>query len=86
MSRVILVLLTGINAALCSVNEFISETYDYTVVGGMYLDPILRPPFRQTNVIRHIGGTAGLIVAARLTKNPDIKVGAIEARANRMDD
>ncbi|ORY00893.1 hypothetical protein BCR34DRAFT_637732 [Clohesyomyces aquaticus] len=32
------------------------------------------------------GGTAGLVVAARLTKNPDVTVGVIEAVANRMDD
>ena len=32
------------------------------------------------------GGTAGLCVAARLTENPDVKVGVIEAGANRMDD
>ena len=32
------------------------------------------------------GGTAGLCVAARLTENPDVKVGVIEAGSNRMDD
>ena len=32
------------------------------------------------------GGTAGLAVAARLTENGDVKVGVIEAGANRMDD
>lgn len=31
------------------------------------------------------GGTAGLCVAARLTENPDVKVGVIEAGADRMD-
>jgi choline dehydrogenase-like flavoprotein len=31
------------------------------------------------------GGTAGLCVAARLTENPDVKVGVIEAGANRME-
>ena len=74
------------HTALCGVNEFIFETYDYIVVSGMYLDPTIRPPFRQTNVVRHIGGTAGLIVTARLTENPDVKVGVIEAGANHMDD
>ena len=32
------------------------------------------------------GGTAGLVVAARLTENPDVKVGVIEAGQNLMDD
>ncbi|GAB7350976.1 hypothetical protein MBLNU459_g1473t1 [Dothideomycetes sp. NU459] len=32
------------------------------------------------------GGTAGLCIAARLTENPDVKVGVLEAGANRMDD
>lgn len=31
------------------------------------------------------GGTAGLCVAARLSENPDVKVGVIEAGADRMD-
>ncbi|KAF2234218.1 GMC oxidoreductase [Viridothelium virens] len=32
------------------------------------------------------GGTAGLVVAARLTEDPNIKVAVIEAGKNRMDD
>jgi choline dehydrogenase-like flavoprotein len=32
------------------------------------------------------GGTAGLTIAARLTENPDITVGVIEAGKNRLDD
>jgi hypothetical protein len=32
------------------------------------------------------GGTAGLCIAARLTENPDVKVGVLEAGSNRMDD
>lgn len=32
------------------------------------------------------GGTAGLCVAARLTENPDIKVGVIEAGKLRLGD
>lgn len=30
------------------------------------------------------GGTAGLCVAARLSENPDVKVGVLEAGADRM--
>ena len=52
-------------SALCGIDEFVSQEYDYVVVGG---------------------GTAGLCVAARLTENPDVKVGVIEAGANRMED
>lgn len=32
------------------------------------------------------GGTAGLVVAARLTENPDFTVGVIEAGRNRLGD
>lgn len=32
------------------------------------------------------GGTAGCVVAARLTENPNITVGVIEAGENRMED
>ena len=45
-------------SALCSVQEFTEQRYDYVIVGA---------------------GTAGLCVAARLTENPDVKVGVIEA-------
>ncbi len=52
-------------SALCSLDDFLAESFDYIVVGG---------------------GTAGLVVAARLTENPNVKVGVIEAGQNRMDD
>jgi choline dehydrogenase-like flavoprotein len=32
------------------------------------------------------GGTAGLTVAARLSENPDVKVGVLEAGKNKLDD
>jgi choline dehydrogenase-like flavoprotein len=32
------------------------------------------------------GGTAGLVVAARLTENPDVTVGVIEAGKSRLGD
>lgn len=52
-------------SALCSLDEFLAEDFDYVVIGG---------------------GTAGLCIAARLTENPDVKVGVLEAGADRMDD
>lgn len=51
--------------ALCSVDEFVNQEYDYVVIGG---------------------GTAGCVVAARLTENPNVRVGVLEAGLNRMDD
>lgn len=32
------------------------------------------------------GGTAGLVIAARLTENPDVTVGVIEAGKNKLGD
>lgn len=32
------------------------------------------------------GGTAGLVLAARLSENPNVTVGVIEAGQNRLDD
>jgi len=32
------------------------------------------------------GGTAGLAVAARLSENPDVTVGVLEAGKNKLDD
>lgn len=32
------------------------------------------------------GGTAGLVLAARLTENPDITVGVLEAGENKLGD
>lgn len=52
-------------SAICSVDEFVAQTYDYIVVGG---------------------GTAGLVVAARLTENFDVTVGVIEAGKDRTSD
>jgi len=53
------------SSALCTVEEFTAESFDYIIIGG---------------------GTAGLCVAARLTENPDVKVGVLEAGESRMDD
>ena len=55
----------GTSNALCSVEEFISQRYDFVVVGG---------------------GTAGLVVAARLTEDPNISVAVLEAGEDRMSD
>lgn len=59
----------GINgyggSALCTAEEFVSQSYDFLVLGG---------------------GTAGLCVAVRLSEDPNITVGVIEAGKNLMDD
>lgn len=52
-------------SALCTLDDFLAQSYDYLIVGG---------------------GTAGLCVAARLSENPDVNVGVLEAGADRMDD
>jgi choline dehydrogenase-like flavoprotein len=44
--------------ALCSLEEFLKQDYDFVVVGG---------------------GTAGLVMAARLSENLNITVGVLEA-------
>ena len=55
----------GHGGVLCNIDEFVSQDYDFVVVGG---------------------GTAGLVVAARLTEDPKVKVAVIEAGKNLMDD
>jgi len=52
-------------SALCTVEEFIAQDFDYVMIGG---------------------GTAGLCIAARLTENPNVKVGVLEVGESRMDD
>lgn len=52
-------------AVLTSAEEFVSQEYDYVIIGG---------------------GTAGLVIAARLTENPDVTVGVLEAGKNKLDD
>lgn len=52
-------------SALCTIKEFLSQKYDFLVVGG---------------------GTAGCCIAARLSENPHINVGMIEAGRNLMND
>lgn len=51
--------------ALCSVEEFLAESFDFVIVGG---------------------GAAGCCVAARLSENPNVRVGVIEAGKARLGD
>ena len=51
--------------ALCSLEDFLNQNYDFIVVGG---------------------GTAGLVVAARLTENPNVRVGVLEAGPANLGD
>jgi choline dehydrogenase-like flavoprotein len=50
---------------LCSVEEFVSEPFDFIVVGG---------------------GTAGLLLANRLSENGKNSVGVLEAGGNKTED
>ena len=52
-------------SALCSLDEFLAQQYDYIIIGG---------------------GTAGLVVAARLTEDQNVTVGVLEAGGNKLDD
>ena len=63
---------------LCNLYEDVadlpSRVYDYVVVGGMYLAP------DKVLGIDHIsGGTAGNVVANRLTEDPSVSVLVLEA-------
>lgn len=51
--------------ALCSIDEFTSQKFDFLVIGG---------------------GTAGCCIAARLTEDPRITVGVLEAGKSFLDD
>ena len=53
------------STAVCSLDEFLTKTYDFVIIGG---------------------GTAGLAVAARLTENPDVTVGVVEAGKDKRGD
>jgi choline dehydrogenase-like flavoprotein len=50
---------------LCSVEEFLSQAFDFLVVGG---------------------GTAGLVLANRLSENGKYSVGVLEAGRNKSED
>lgn len=54
--------------------------------GGSALCDVKEFTSHQYDYVVVGGGTAGCVIAARLTENPNITVGVIEAGENRMDD
>jgi len=78
----------GVNSpsqgAICtSAQQFLDHKYDF----GRSHHPSVRLRNLSNLVLVIIGGgTAGLTIAARLTEDPDIHVGVLEAGPNRLGD
>ena len=60
------------------VSQLPTHEYDYIIVGGT-LPRLHHEPKRRTHTWSLLGGTAGNVVANRLTENPKVNVLVLEA-------
>lgn len=72
-----LIISPSLAATLMEPSQLKVLTYDYVIVGGMYLH--LDCTLADITDIFYVAGNAGLVIANRLTENPGVTVLVLEA-------
>lgn len=67
-----------------SVDDFAGKQFDY-LIGIAFINPIT-PVCPLADHIKVGGGTAGLVLASRLSEDEEVQVGVIEAGSSKLDD